>query len=252
MKNQHRVKKIIEYLKSYNLATVEDLIKVVDVSPATVRRDLIQLNEQGVITRTHGGVSLNRFVANQPTTNEKMIQNIREKMLIAEAAMSLVKPGDSVVLDAGTTALTLARHFIELPLRVITVDLHIALFLSEFKQIEVIIAGGKVDDSSQSTIGEHGRSLLRNINPDIAFITCNSWSVEKGVTTPTEEKSALKYDLISNAAKKVLIADSSKYGKCSLFKACNIQDLDYIVCDNNLLLEDQEKLNQSGVQTFFV
>ncbi|MBD1572661.1 DeoR/GlpR transcriptional regulator [Vibrio sp. S17_S38] len=252
MKNQHRVEKIIEYLKSYNLATVEDLVKIVSASPATVRRDLIQLDEQGVISRTHGGVSLNRFVANQPTTNEKMIQNIREKRLIAEAAMGLVKSGDSVVLDAGTTALTLARHFIELPLRVITVDLHIALFLSEFKQIEVIVAGGKVDDSSQSTIGEHGRSLLRSINPDVAFITCNSWSIEKGITTPTEEKSALKHDLISSATTKVLIADSSKFGKYSLFKACDLQDLDYIVCDSNLPIEEQEKLKQTGIKTIFV
>ncbi|SQE30524.1 DNA-binding transcriptional regulator AgaR [Mannheimia haemolytica] len=79
-----------------------------------------------------------------------------------------------------------------MPLRVITTDLHIALLLSEYKQIELIITGGRVDNSSQSCIGNHSLTLLENINPDIAFVSCNSWSLEKGVTAPTEEKANLK------------------------------------------------------------
>ncbi len=233
MKKQ-RTEQIIEYLKQHNLVTVDDLVKAVSSSPATIRRDLIKLDEQGVITRAHGGVSLNRFVANQPTTNEKMLRNIREKQRIAESAAALVQSGDSVVLDAGTTSMALVKKLIHLPLRIITVDLHIALFLSEFKQIEVIITGGKVDDSSQSTIGEHSRTLLRALNPDIAFLTCNSWSLEKGVTTPTEEKASLKRDLIANAAQKVLIADSTKYAAYSLYRACELKEMTHIVTDNGL------------------
>lgn len=252
MKNQHRVEKIIEYLTVHNLGTVEDLVKVVGVSPATIRRDLIKLDEQGVISRTHGGVSLNRFIASQPTTNEKMVQHTREKNLIAEAAAALVKPGDSVVLDAGTTSMALARRFIDIPLRVITVDLHIALFLSQYKQIEVIVAGGKVDDSSQSTIGEHCRSLLRSVNPDIAFVTCNSWSIERGITTPTEDKTILKRDLIANAAKKVMIADSSKYGKYSLYKVCDLNELDMLISDGQLQPEIQSVLALNKIQHLLV
>lgn len=252
MKKQHRVEKIIEYLNVYNLVTVEELVKILDVSPATIRRDLIRLDEQGVISRTHGCISLNRFVAEQPTTNEKIILNIREKQLIAEAAMSFVKPGNSIILDAGTTSMALARHFIGMPLQVITVDLHIALFLAEFKQIEVMVVGGKVDYSSQSTIGEHGSSLLRNINPDLAFLSCNSWNLEHGVTTPTNNKSALKQDLILGAAQKILIADSSKYGKYSLFKVTDLIALDHIITDVNLPSKIQTKLAQSGINVAYV
>jgi DeoR/GlpR family transcriptional regulator of sugar metabolism len=72
-----------------------------------------------------------------------------------------VKAGDAIVLDAGTTMIELARQITHLPLRVITSDLHIALFLSEFKQIEVTIIGGRIDDSSQSCIGDHGRRCCR-------------------------------------------------------------------------------------------
>nr|MBP9642093.1 DeoR/GlpR transcriptional regulator [Budvicia sp.] len=142
MKGQNRLDQIMNYLKGHNLVTVEELVMAVDASPATIRRDLIKLDEQGVISRTHGGVTLNRFIPSQPTTNEKLQRNLAEKGAIAEMAAKMVKSGDSVVLDAGTTTLEIARRLTHLPLRVITTDLHIALFFSEFKQIEVTIIGG--------------------------------------------------------------------------------------------------------------
>ncbi|WP_147195313.1 DeoR/GlpR family DNA-binding transcription regulator [Pantoea sp. MBD-2R] len=234
MKGQSRLDQIMDYLKSHNLVTVDQLVAAIEASPATIRRDLIKLDREGVISRTHGGVTLNRFIPAQPTTLEKMQRNLAEKQAIAVAAAGLVKSGDSVVLDAGTTMLELARQLTHLPLRVITADLHIALFLSAFKQIEVTIIGGRIDDSSQSCIGEHGRRLLRNIYPDIAFVSCNSWSLEKGITTPTEEKAGLKEDLLANARQRVLLADSSKYGSWSLFCATPLQNLTDVITDKHL------------------
>ncbi len=234
MKGQSRLDQIMDYLKSHNLVTVEQLVSAISASPATIRRDLIKLDQEGVISRTHGGVTLNRFIPTQPTTLEKMQRNLLEKQSIAQKAASLVNAGDAVVLDAGTTMLELSRQLTHLPLRVITADLHIALFLSEFKQIEVTIIGGRIDDSSQSCIGDHGRRLLRNINPDIAFISCNSWSLEKGITTPTEEKSGLKQDLLINARRRVLLADSSKYGSWSLFCVTPLETLTGVITDKHL------------------
>ncbi|MEI2681146.1 DeoR/GlpR family DNA-binding transcription regulator [Erwinia aphidicola] len=243
MKGQSRLDQIMDYLKSHNLVTVDQLVAAIAASPATIRRDLIKLDQEGVISRSHGGVTLNRFIPNQPTTLEKKQRHLAEKQAIAHAAASLVKSGDAVVLDAGTTMLELARQLTHLPLRVITADLHIALFLSEFKQIEVTIIGGRIDDSSQSCIGEHGRRLLRNIYPDIAFVSCNSWSMEKGITAPTEEKAGLKHDLLANARRRVLLADSSKYGSWSLFQAAPLQQLTDIITDKLLTPESDEELS---------
>ena len=234
MKGQHRLDKIVAYLKNHTLVTVEQLVDAVEASPATIRRDLIKLDEQGVISRSHGGVALRRFEPSQPTTNEKQLRSPAEKRAIARFAASMVQAGDAVVLDAGTTMLELARQLTHLKLRVITADLHIALFLSEFKQIETTIIGGRIDDSSQSCIGEHGRRLLRSINPDIAFVSCNSWSIERGITTPTEEKAGLKMDLLANARRRVLLADSSKYGSWSLYCAAPIDSLTDVVTDARL------------------
>ena len=246
MKGQNRLDQIMNYLKGHNLVTVEELVMAVDASPATIRRDLIKLDEQGVISRTHGGVTLNRFIPSQPTTNEKLQRNLVEKGAIAEMAAKMVKSGDSVVLDAGTTTLEIARRLTHLPLRVITTDLHIALFFSEFKQIEVTIIGGRIDDSSQSCIGEHGRQLLRQIYPDIAFMSCNSWSLEKGVTTPTEEKAAIKASIVANATRRVLVADSSKYGTYSLFCAYPLTQFTDVVTDSSLSSDMQQVLNRQS------
>ncbi|HBT7060268.1 DeoR/GlpR family DNA-binding transcription regulator, partial [Klebsiella pneumoniae] len=153
MKGYNRLEQIMDFLKSHNLVTVDQLVAATNASPATIRRDLIKLDQEGVISRTHGGVTLNRFIPSQPTTLEKAQRSPLEKQAIASAAAALVKAGDAIVLDAGTTMIELARQITHLPLRVITSDLHIALFLSEFKQIEVTIIGGRIDDSSQSCIG---------------------------------------------------------------------------------------------------
>ncbi|MDR0806679.1 MAG: DeoR/GlpR family DNA-binding transcription regulator [Enterobacteriaceae bacterium] len=244
MKGQSRLDQIMDFLKSHNLVTVDQLVAAIDASPATIRRDLIKLDEQGVIIRSHGGVTLDRFISNQPTTNEKLHRNQSEKQAIAKYAVSMVKAGDSVVLDAGTTMMEVARNLTHLPLRIITTDLHIALFLSAFKQIEVTIIGGRIDDSSQSCIGDHGRRLLRNIYPDICFVSCNSWSIERGITTPTEEKAGLKQDLIANGRKRILLADSSKYGAYSLFCVTRLDSLTEIVTDKGLAEKVQHKLKQ--------
>lgn len=243
MKGQSRLDQIMDYLKSHNLVTVEQLVAAIEASPATIRRDLIKLDREGVISRSHGGVTLNRFIPAQPTTLEKMQRNLAEKQAIARAAAAMVSSGDAVVLDAGTTMMELARQLTHLPLRVITADLHIALFLSEFKQIEVTIIGGRIDDSSQSCVGDHGRRLLRNLYPDMAFVSCNSWSLEKGITTPTEEKAGLKEDLLVNARRRVLLADSSKYGSWSLFCATPLQNLTDIITDKHLGEETYRELS---------
>lgn len=229
-----RLEQILLFLKNNNIATVEQLVKVTNASPATIRRDLIKLNEQGSVIRTHGGVSLNTFIASQPTTNEKQLKFVVEKARIADYVASFVKAGDSIVLDAGTTTLCIAKKIAHLPLRVITTDLHIALFLSEYKQIDLMLTGGYIDNSSQSCIGNHSIHLLQNVYPDVAFVSCNSWSLEKGVTAPTEDKANLKSSLLKNAKRRVLVADSSKYGKYSLFSVAKLAEFTEIVTDSNL------------------
>lgn len=248
MASNTRLDLILNFLKSHNMVTVDQLVDATDASPATIRRDLIKLDESGLISRSHGGVTLNRFIPNQPTTDEKLHLSLPEKKGIGVEAASLVSDGDSIVLDAGTTTFELARNITHLAVRVFTADLRIALFLSEFKQIEVIIIGGRIDDSSQSCIGEHGRQLLRSIYPDLAFMSCNSWSLERGITAPTEEKSGLKQDVVVNARHKILLADSSKYGAYSLFRVAALNDMTHIITDIHLDEEIVRQIREQNIE----
>ncbi|GAA0232131.1 DeoR/GlpR family DNA-binding transcription regulator [Marinomonas primoryensis] len=242
MKKQHRYKDIVDYLKDTNLATVEELVQTLNVSPATVRRDLIDLENQGVVRRTHGGVTLNSFVATQLSVQEKNELFKVEKERISKAAAERVEAGSSIILDAGTTTMEIAKNITHLPLRVITPDLRIALFLSEFKQIEVTMFGGEIDNASQSCVGEHARRLLHSIHTDIAFISSNFWSFEHGVTTSKEAKTALKVDMIECAEESILVADSSKYNSFSLFKVAELDQFSEIYTDTGLSQEAREKL----------
>lgn len=247
-----RLDQILLFLKNHNLATVDQLVKATNASPATIRRDLIKLNQQGTIIRTHGGVSLNQFIPFQTTTNEKQLKFMVEKDRIAEYVSSFISAGDSIVLDAGTTTLSIAKKIAHLPLRVITTDLHIALFLSEYKQIELMITGGYIDSSSQSCIGNHSLSLLNNLYPDLAFISCNSWSLERGVTAPTEEKAELKSALLQHAKRRVLVADSSKYGKYYLFGVAKLSEFTDIVTDDNLISSARPFLSKENFKLALV
>ncbi len=92
MKGYNRLEQIMDFLKSHNLVTVDQLVAVTNASPATIRRDLIKLDQEGVISRTHGGVTLNRFIPTQPTTLEKAQRSPQEKYAIARAAASLIRP----------------------------------------------------------------------------------------------------------------------------------------------------------------
>lgn len=234
MKGHDRLEQLVAFIKGHNLVTVEQLVEYSGASPATVRRDLIKLDKRGEIARVHGGVVYNRVITHQPTTRQKLAEHHAEKVAIAREAVRWVKEGDTLVLDAGTTMMEVARQITHLKLQVFTLDLHIALFLSAFSNIDLTIVGGNIDDSSQSCIGDHGVRLLHSINPDIAFMSCNSWSDEKGVTTPVQAKATIKQSVIAHARKKILLADSSKYHAWSLYRIAELNAFSAIITDQNL------------------
>lgn len=244
---ESRSRQIIDYLKQHNLVTVNELVKLTGFSPATIRRELVKLDAEGVIYRVHGGVTLHRFVADQPTTSQKEGSHTREKAAIAEEAIKLIKPGDAVVLDAGTTTIQIARGILHMPLRVITNDLRIGLLLAEYQQIETSITGGTVDWSSQSCIGPHATELLETIHPTMTFVSCNAFSTRNGITAPTFEKAYMKRTLLHQSGRTILVADSSKYDLTQLFEVGPLTDLDMIITDKGLNAEAAEEIRRMGV-----
>ncbi|MBO8415127.1 MAG: DeoR/GlpR transcriptional regulator [Proteobacteria bacterium] len=243
-----RSKQIIDYLKQHNLVTVNELVQITGASAATIRRELVRLDKDGVVYRVHGGVTLHRFVADQPTTSQKERVHPDEKAAIAAAAVKLIKPNDAIVLDAGTTTIQIARGVLHMPLRVITNDLRIGLLLAEYQQIETSLTGGSIDWSSQSCIGPHATSFLQTIHPTITFVSCNAFSVQTGITAPTFDKAYMKRTLLHQSGRRVLVADSSKYGVTQLFEVGPLADLDVIITDKGLNAAAAEEIRTQGIE----
>ncbi|WP_295484513.1 DeoR/GlpR family DNA-binding transcription regulator [uncultured Succinatimonas sp.] len=245
---QGRAKQIVEYLKLHNLVTVDELVSLTGASPATIRRELTRLDKEGAVYRVHGGVTLSRFVPSQPTTSEKQGKHHKEKLRIAAKASNLVKPGDSIVLDAGTTTIEIARNLINMPLRVITNDLHIGLMLAEYQQMEVSVTGGTVDWSSQSCVGDVAVNFLSKVHPTYTFISCNAFKVDTGITAPTSDKAAVKRIMTQQSSKRVLVADSSKYGLTQLFEVGPLTSVDMIITDDGLDEKAADEIKKQGIE----
>lgn len=120
-----RHEQILEFLKNNNLVTVSELVAVTNASPATIRRDLIMLDQMGLVDRVHGSVTLSRTTQTQPTTSEKASRHHHEKELIGAKAAAMIGDGNSVVLDAGTTTIEIARNLRDKQIKVITPDLRL-------------------------------------------------------------------------------------------------------------------------------
>lgn len=251
-KKSIRLEKILDYLREHNLVTVDDLVSTLDISPATIRRDLVKLHSEGLIYRTHGSVTLNRLMPNQPTTSEKALKNHNIKVLIAKSARKLLNNNMNVVFDAGTTTIEIAKLVDNLKLQVITVDLHIGLCLANKNNINVVLTGGNVDWSSQSCVGSTAINFLDSISPDISFVSCNTFDIEFGISAPTIEKANMKRSLFLNNGKKVLVADSSKFGKRQLYKVAGLNELDYLITDAKIGPDNIEKIKNLGVEVIIV
>lgn len=248
-----RQDKILEFLKTKNLATVDDLVEITGASPATIRRDLIKLDNAGLVYRVHGSVSLKDSPSRQPTTSEKQRLHHEQKLRIAEKAASLVKAGDSVLFDAGTTTIEIARKLMNVPLKVITTDLHIGALLADVNsESEVTLTGGTIDNSSQSCIGDKAREVINSVHPTFTFLSCNAWDLRFGITAPTIEKANLKRDLAHIISHKVLVADSSKYGKSQLYEVAKLREIDTIITDDDLPQDVAANIIKLGVELILV
>lgn len=235
MQQSKRTDAILEHVKKYKYATIKELVDITSSSAATIRRDVNKLAEEGQVYRHRGGISFGRAINRQPTTAEKMNENPIAKKAIAKAALEHIKEGMTIFLDAGTTNFELSKLLIDRhDVTVITTDLHIAFYLSEAGNNQIIIVGGNIDNCSQSVVGDYCGYLLDNIIPDICFCTCSAFDINNGVTSPTQEKAFLKQKLSKLGKNNILLTDSSKLHCIGNHRIAPLSTYDLLISDNEL------------------
>lgn len=232
--------KIIDLISKNGSVQVDELAKMLDVSLMTIRRDLEKMKQEGKIDRCHGGAIVKREV---PYT-EKRVLETEGKHLIAEQSIRLIKKGQIVYLDAGTTTYEIAKRLMDIPnLTIITNDLEIARLLLELN-VNLLICGGLVQKSTGSMIGALANMMMDNLRVDIAFLGAQSIDDQYNVLTPTMDKAVMKQTICRNAKEKYLVVDSSKFGRQALIKINHLSDYTAVITNKSFTPEEEKKLRE--------
>jgi DeoR family fructose operon transcriptional repressor len=246
---EERKQRILERIESRRKATVAELCAQFRVSSATIRSDLRDLESAGQLIRTHGGAMVKTKTGLEQDMVQRGTQHLAEKRRIAERALELVEDGDTVILDTGTTTLELARLLgRRRDLTVVTNDLAIALVLEAAESVRLLFMGGLVRRNYHCTMvhGSTGRDILAGLSVDKAFMACNSFSVEKGASTPDINQAETKKLMMSIAARVLLLFDASKVGRTSFACFAPLETIDTIVTDA-IGAEDRARLEENGI-----
>ena len=242
---------IMRQLEQKEEVLVTELSRETGISEVTIRKDLTILQDRNLLVRTRGG-AMRKPVENQNediTIAKKRMFNFKEKERIGEEAAKLIKDGDFIMLDSGTTTLEVARHLEKFHnLHIITNARNIATELMTYKRFDVVLLGGNVRVNSHSTVGPLALSVLRNFSRYKLFLGVDSFSLENGVSTPSLEEALLNQIMIQQADKVIAVFDSSKFNKRSFVHIADASEIDCIITDRAIPSGMSSKLRRAGIE----
>jgi DeoR family transcriptional regulator of aga operon len=228
---------------------VSELAKQLNVSAVTIRSDLSALEAQGLAKRSHGSAMLARMPPTEHTVSQKDALNHEQKEGIGALAASLVKPGENIIIDSGTTTLSLARHLREAQnITVMTNGLNIAWELANAPGVDLILTGGLLRKQSLSIQGLQAEACLQAYSFDKLFLGVDGFDLQFGLTTHHEAEASLNHKMVERARKVVVLADSSKFGVISLHRIVQLDRIHTIVTDANISAQYRDGLLDAGFE----
>lgn len=235
MNKNDRHADILSILHRTPFATVEYLAEVIHISPSSIRRDLTLMEAQGLVRRTHGGVSLMVSENLSIPFALRMKNNVHEKKEIARKALELVYEGDVIFLDASSTTMYLAMELVKKRgITIITNSIEAAHYLTDFN-VKTICTGGNLNPEDRNAlVGDAALRTISSIRANVAFFTPQAIDNAGDLSDCYQEETAIVRAMMHNAAQKVALCDSSKIGKRSTYKQCCIIDLDALIGEINL------------------
>ena len=227
-----RQSKIANIIRQRNHITVNELAGLLNISRETIRRDLSELTRKGKVQKFHGGASL-------PTTigegffRDRMGENVTQKVEVAARAVQLISPGETVLIDTGSTSVFFAEKLAELAnLTVVTNSSEIARILSHsHMQSGVFLLGGQYNSDNLQTVGNFAISQVKLFRAHHAILTIGALDAITGVMDFSIDEAQLAQAMIAQADRLTIIADSSKFNRIASFKVCNLAQITNLVCD---------------------
>jgi DeoR/GlpR family transcriptional regulator of sugar metabolism len=247
--SHERRQSLLDILRRQPGLRVPEIAQALDVSEGTVRNDLNALEREGRLKRVHGGAVL---IGQDQFQNISFVrrynQNPAAKTAIAHEAALLVNDGDSIFLDASSTAYYLARALADrAKLRVMTNGFEVARELAQDASNAVILVGGVVNNDSSSVTGLLSEQIIADLHIEKAFFSCSGFSVERGMTEVHFEEAQIKRKAIESSREVIALVDSSKMGKEDLTPFARPDQIVHLITDSGLSPEWAAKIRQRGI-----
>ena len=250
---QERIARIVE---EHGRARVAELASQFHVSSVTIRKDLLILEAEHRLVRTHGGaIAIDRNRQELAFEIRERLQ-ADEKQLIGAAGAALVHDGESIVMDASTTALSVARQLRARggwsQLTVITNGLRLASDLAGHPGITVLMLGGRVRWEALSVVGQLGDGLFSRINVQKAFLGAAGFTLESGLADATDEEAQIKRSMVAAAREVIAIVDHTKWGRAAFATFCPTEEVDIVLTDESAPADMVRALTGRGVEVRLV
>ncbi|MGB4610231.1 MAG: DeoR/GlpR family DNA-binding transcription regulator [Saccharofermentanales bacterium] len=243
--NERRMK-ILEDLSEKNSLSVKELSKMHKVSQVTIRNDLKYLEERGLLRRHHGGASSEKIA-------HRLDENYEAKLRIAERAAKMVEPGETIMIESGSTNALLARTLGETkPVSVITNSFFIANFVKDLPNIRTTVLGGDYQPESEACIGPLTKQSLQSFFVDKLFIGTDGFTENIGFSCIDLQRAEIAVEMSKRANKAIILTDSSKFKLRSVAKQLDVSEVSTVITDNGIDHASSEFLQKSGIELIIV
>ena len=230
-------------------ASIQEAAALFHVTEETIRRDLKVLEEQGLVTRTHGGALLPDDSLTEPPLEIRESINIKGKNAIGRQAAGLIRDGDTILLDASTSSFYVAKHLkTKQGLTVITNAERIILELSACEQITLISTGGILRPKSLSCVGRSAENAIAGYHADKVFFSCKGFSPRRGLTDSNEQESDIRKLMIKCSETAVFLCDHTKFDKVGYVTTARLEDIHYFFTDVTPPPDWQAEIAGKGIQ----
>ncbi|MDK3156422.1 DeoR/GlpR family DNA-binding transcription regulator [Kamptonema cortianum] len=245
---QERFQKITSLLEQKGRLSVQTLEKALGVSPATLRRDLSELEVSGKLIRIHGGVMHPAYFNGEPSYEQKTRENLGDKQAIADVVADLIPSNASVLIDSGTTCMEIGRRLLRRKdLTIITNSIPL-LNAAHSTQAQVICIGGQLRVVNQALVGEIATQWMEGLSADFAVLSSSGLSLDRGATTTELTEAQMKKLFLKRADKVILAADASKWGQNRPVTFAQFEDFDYWVTAGAIPEEHLRMVKRTGVR----
>ena len=247
MHAEERQRRVEEYLQSVEFASLDELAKQVDASVSTVRRDLTILEAAGVLKRTHGGARLLNPKSDEFLFAARDTHQLAEKEAIGKACAQLIKPNQTIILDAGTTVFHVAKYLEVKAPQIVTNSMPVANLFGTTNRLEIVVSGGVIYPRLGVLVGPLAVETFSKIHADVAVMSAGGISRE-GITNSHSLLIEIQRTMINAARMVIFCVDHTKLGRRSVSPLCGLDMVDMVVTDHGAPAEEVAVIRSQGIE----